>query len=299
MDIRSRLMQTISISLIAVIISCSSSAPKLTKTVEKDGTVYIEGGTYKGSDPQTKQPKTIQVKSFYIDKNLVTVAEFDEFVKKTGYKTEAERFGNSAVFDLSAQNWLMKSGAYYLYPFGLDKEKAHPDHPVTQVSWNDAVAYAQWKGERLPTDAEWEYAARNAGTTNETYPWGNELVVNGKYKANYWQGDFPSKNTVEDGYLLTSPVGAFGPNKIELNDMGGNVWQWTTDSITPTGNDALIDPATRRVMRGSSFLTSPNSGNDLTVSGRASSTPETGMVHTGFRCVRDDDKHKQLAGNDK
>lgn len=277
------------LTILMLIQSCSFTTKHSQKIIEKDGMIYLQGGTYEGSDPQTKETKKLSVKSFYLDKNLVTVAEFDEFVKKTGYKSEAERFGNSAVFDFDIQNWEMKGGAYYWYPFGKDKEKAKPNHPVTQVSWNDAVAYAKWKGKRLPTDAEWEYAARNAGSTNDTYTWGNELVVNGKYMANTWQGSFPTKNTVEDGYLTTSPVGAFGENKIGLTDMGGNVWQWTADSITPTGNEALMDPAERRVTRGGSFLCDPNVCHGFKVTGRASSTPETGMVHTGFRCAKDGD----------
>jgi sulfatase modifying factor 1 len=277
------------LAISAIIQGCSPATRHSQKVFEKDKMIYLQGGTYKGSDPQTKEPKALTVKSFYLDKNLVTVAEFDDFVKKTGYKTEAERFGNSAVFDFDIQNWEMKGGAYYWYPFGKDKEKAKPNHPVTQVSWNDAVAFAKWKGKRLPTDAEWEYAARNAGTTNDTYTWGNELVINGKYMANTWQGSFPTKNTVEDGYLTTSPVGIFGENKIGLTDMGGNVWQWTADSITPTGDDALMDPAKRKVTRGGSFLCDPNVCHGFKVTGRSSSTPETGMVHTGFRCAKDDD----------
>jgi sulfatase modifying factor 1 len=169
-----------------------------------------------------------------IDKNLVTVAEFEEFVKSTGYKTEAEKFGNAAVFDDRSGQWTLVNGADYHFPRGKDKPPCAPDHPVTQVSWNDAHAYARWKGKRLPTQWEWEYAAKNDKQSNDQYTWGTSLVVNGEYKANTWQGSFPAFNTADDGYTYTSPVGAFGENEIGLTDMGGNVWQWCEDDIKPT-----------------------------------------------------------------
>jgi sulfatase modifying factor 1 len=246
----------------------------------------VKGRTLITADPISKARLEIALKPFLMDKNLVTVAQFDAFVLATKYITEAEKFGNAAVFNPETQNWDLVDGANYHFPSGPDKRKAEPNHPVTQVSWNDAQAYAKWKGKRLPTQWEWEHAAKNGEATSRQYTWGDDLVVAGKYKANTWQGSFPFHNTVEDGYAYTSPVGVFGANKIGLTDMGGNVWQWTQDSIEPTGRDKDIDPATRRVLRGGSFLCDPMVCHGFTVSGRSSSTPESSLMHTGFRCAK-------------
>lgn len=254
---------------------------------ENQEMALVKGGTLITADPITKAKKEVTLKSFLLDKNLVTVAEFEAFVKATKYVTEAEKFGNAAVFDGTKQSWELVDGANYHYPAGRNKPKAEANHPVTQVSWNDAIAYAKWKRKRLPTQWEWEHAARNAGNSQKQYSWGTDLVVNGKYKANTWQGSFPFYNTAEDGYALTSPVGVFGANKLGLTDMGGNVWQWCQDSIAPTGRDAELDPATRRVLRGGSFLCDPLVCHGFQVTGRSSSTPESSLMHTGFRCAKD------------
>lgn len=249
--------------------------------------VLIKGGLLHTVDPITNKHKQINLKSFMLDKTLVTVSEFEAFVKATRYLTEAEKFGNGGVFDPVKQGWELVDGADFRYPFGRNKPKAQPDHPVTQVSWNDAQAYAKWQGKRLPTQWEWEHAAKNAETTSKQYTWGEDLVVNGKHKANTWQGSFPHHNTLEDGYEFTSPVGVFGANKLGLTDMGGNVWQWCYDSIEPTSREAQVDPATRRVTRGGSFLCDPLVCHGFQVLGRSSSTPESSMVHIGFRCAKD------------
>jgi sulfatase modifying factor 1 len=267
--------------------SCGVSKSELpANVIDKGDMVLINGGSFDYFNPISEKQERITLAPFYMDKNLVTVKEFDAFVKATGYKTEAERFGNSAVFNFKTFGWELKAGAYYLYPFGKDEEKANPEHPVTQVSWNDANAYATWKGKRLPSDKEWEYASTNAGTTHTLYTWGDELIENGNYKANTWQGNFPIINTKEDGYKTTSPVGAFGANKIGLTDMGGNVWQWTADSILPEGQNKLLDPSIRKSIRGGSFLCDPKVCHGFKITGRSSSTSETGMVHTGFRCAK-------------
>lgn len=252
-----------------------------------DTMVYINGGTLSTTDPVTEKYIAVKLKPYLLDKNLVTVADFEAFVKETHYLTEAEKFGNAGVFNDRLQQWEMVDGADFRYPFGRNKPKAESNHPVTQVSWNDAAAYAQWKGKRLPTQWEWEHAAKNGEQTKQRYTWGDDLIVTGKYKANTWQGTFPSYNSGEDGYIYTSPVGVFGANKIGLTDMGGNVWQWCQDSIEPSGRDAEIDPATRRVIRGGSFLCDPMVCHGFRVVGRAASTPESSMLHIGFRCAKD------------
>ncbi|SKC83887.1 SUMF1/EgtB/PvdO family nonheme iron enzyme [Ohtaekwangia koreensis] len=247
----------------------------------------VKGGTLSTIDPVSKAATKVNIRAFLLDRNLVTVADFEVFIKMTHYITEAEKFGNAGIFDAKTGEWTLIDGADFRHPFGKDKPAALPDHPVTQVSWNDARAYAKWKGKRLPTQWEWEHAAKNGESTQQQYSWGEDLVVGGKYKANTWQGSFPYHNTVEDGYATTSPVGAFGASKIGLTDMGGNVWQWCEDSIEPTGRDKEIDPSVRRVLRGGSFLCDPLVCHGFQIVGRSSSTPESSMVHIGFRCAQD------------
>jgi len=268
------------------VLACSVLFFAFTRLETKD-MAFVKGGTLYTTDPVTKANKEVKIKSFLLDRNLVTVAQFDEFVNATHYVTDAQRFGNGGVFDAAAHGWTLIDGADYHYPFGRDQAKAQPNHPVTQVSWNDALAYAKWKRKRLPTQWEWEHAAKNGENSRQQYTWGQDLVVAGKYKANTWQGSFPSYNTAEDGYAATSPVGAFGANKIGLTDMGGNVWQWCSDDIAPQGRDAEMDPAMRKVTRGGSFLCDPLVCHGFQVTGRSSSTPESSMVHIGFRCAKD------------
>lgn len=248
--------------------------------------VWVQGGSFMTTDPQTDQPVRQRVSSFRMDRNLVTVTEFEAFVQQTGYMTEAERFGSSTIFDFEQHEWRLEAGANFRYPFGPKAAKALPNHPVTQVSWNDATAYARWAGKRLPTDAEWEWAAKNAGQTSSQYPWGSDLIVAGAYKANTWQGSFPRINTVDDGFLTTSPVGYFGASPLGLTDMGGNVWQWCADAVQPTGCNADLDLRVRKVCRGGSFLCDLTVCHGFKIGNRTNSTAETAMVHTGFRCVQ-------------
>lgn len=252
---------------------------------EDNGMVRVEGTTLTTSIIDTEQHLTVPVQSFLIDKDLVTVYEFEKFVEATGYITDAEKYGDAGAFDEGA--WTLVPGANFRYPFGPEKPRALPDHPVTQVSWNDANAYAKWKGKRLPTQWEWELAAKNGKNSVELYSWGATLVVNGVYKANTWQGSFPSTNTKDDGYEFTSPVGAFGRNEIGLSDMGGNVWQWCADDHVPTESEADIGDEPRKVLRGGSYLCDPMVCHGYQVTGRASSTIESSMAHIGFRCVKD------------
>lgn len=218
--------------------------------------------------------------SFWMDVSPVTVEQFKKFVEATGYITEAERFGNSGVFDFNTGNWIMVDGANWKQPFGSESKAAGVTHPVTQVSWNDAQAYAKWAGKRLPTSEEFILAEKNGQESfSETYSWGSSFIENGAYKANFWQGTFPLNNTEEDGFLSTSPVGYFGKNKIGLTDMGGNVWQWCSD-------ESLSRPG-EKSQRGGSFLCDPSVCHGFKIGGQASSTPETSLVSIGFRCVKD------------
>ncbi len=227
-----------------------------------------------------------------MDKHEVTVGEFARFVKATGYKTEGERFGWGGVFDPEAGTWTKGDGADWRRPEGPGKP-ARPDEPVTQVSYADAVAYAEWAGKRLPTEAEWEYAARG-GVPDQTYIWGDALRPKGKAVANWWQGTFPSRNTEEDGYLVRAPAGKFAPNGYGLYDMAGNVWEWCADWFgedyygqSPPANPAGPAGGEERVIRGGSWLCSENYCQGYRSAARSRSAPDSGLNNLGFRCVRD------------
>jgi len=186
------------------------------KMVPETEMIAFEGGTFlMGSNdglPQEKPAHKATVKAFSIDKTPVTVAQFRIFIETTGHKTEAESYGDSGVYDFEAKNWTLLPGAFWQKPFGPNGPQAQDNHPVTHISWNDAVAFAKWAGKRLPTEAEWEYAARSGKNSNEKFSWGNEISVNGKYFANTWQGTLDKPET-GDGFLFTSPVGTFGENE--------------------------------------------------------------------------------------
>lgn len=233
------------------------------------------------------------VESFLMDKSPVTVGQFREFVKATGYKTEADKFGNAGVInDETGKEWMLVDGANWEYPLGKKMPKALDDHPVTQVSWNDANAYAKWAGKRLPCEIEFEHAARNAKNTRTKYPWGEDIQSKGKWNANVWQGKFPIKNFVEDKFPYTSPVGHFGKTPLGLTDMSGNIWEWTSnkkfDYAALFAKDArMFKVSEEYAERGGSFLCEPQWCHGYRVSGRSSSTAETSLFHLGFRCVKD------------
>jgi sulfatase modifying factor 1 len=253
--------------------------------------VTIKGGTFNmGSNsglPNEMPAHEVKVADFRLDKYPVTVAEFARFVKATSYLTDAERFGDAGVYNFQTQNWELKRGANWRKPFGPDGEAAQDDYPVTQVSWNDAQAYCKWAKKRLPTEAEWEYAARNAGKTNTLYSWGNELIVDGKFKANVWQGVDINEIQGEDGFKFTSPVGYFGVNQLGIADMGGNVWNWCEDTFAmyPGNNEHYTVDPNSKVMRGGSFFFDPALGKSFTVTFRAPNTAETSLFNIGFRCA--------------
>jgi formylglycine-generating enzyme len=223
-------------------------------------------------------PASKDLKSFWIDKNLVSVADFRKFVLATQFKTQADKFGDAGFFDVNTGEWSLKKGANWEYPLGKDFPKATDNLPVTQVSWNDAQAYCKWANKRLLTKAEYEFAAKNADETNQTYSWGENDYENGKYKGNFWQGSFPQINTVKDGFLYTSPIGYFGKTEIGLTDMGGNVWQWVQDWSEEKPNEKL--------QCGGSFLCDKAVCHGYKIGNTASSTPETSLMHVGFRCAK-------------
>jgi formylglycine-generating enzyme required for sulfatase activity len=283
--------------------------------------VRLDGGQFTmGTDSDVGFPadgegpaRDVTVAPFYVDKYAVTNAQFLEFVRETGYTTDAERYGWSFVFqdfltdaarDNVLQNvaeapwWLAAEGATWLRPFGPGSNVVEDDllkHPVTHVSWRDAAAYAEWAGKRLPTEAEWEHAARG-GLDGKRYPWGDQLKPDGQHRCNIWQGDFPEHNTGDDGYRATAPVNAFEPNGHGLYNVAGNVWEWcadwfsadyhTTDAYdheNPTGPD----DGNQRVMRGGSYLCHRSWCNRYRVAARSKNTPDSSTGNIGFRCVVD------------
>jgi sulfatase modifying factor 1 len=277
--------------------ACQTSAPKASENVNvPDGMVFIKGGSFQMGDdegmPFESPAHTVKVDSFLIDEHEVTVAEFAKFVEATGYKTEAEKYGWSGVFDFDAGEWRRVDGADWRHPEGKNSV-VKDNEPVCQISWNDATEYAKWAGKRLPSEAEFEYAARG-GLAGKKYAWGDELKPNGKFLANWWQGSFPDKNTVEDGFLSRAPVKSFAPNGYGLYDMTGNVWEWTSDwfdenyySVSPQKNPKGASSGTEKSIRGGSFLCAENFCSNYRVAGRSRSAPDSGLNNLGFRCARD------------
>jgi formylglycine-generating enzyme required for sulfatase activity len=258
--------------------------------------VLIPGGSFRmGTDdgmPFEAPVHEVLVKPFWMDEHEVTVAEYTTFVEATDYKTDAEKFGSSGVFNIRSGEWAMTEGADWRHPEGRNSV-ADMNEPVVQISWYDAAAYAKWAGKRLPTEAEWEFAARG-GLEGKKYAWGDELRPGGKPVANWWQGRFPEQNTVEDGFPMRAPVMSFPPNGYGLYDVSGNVWEWCADWYADNyyGNsphDKPTGPATgdERVIRGGSWMCAENFCTNYRVAARSHSTPNTGLNNLGFRCVKD------------
>ncbi|MBO0861310.1 MAG: formylglycine-generating enzyme family protein [Chloracidobacterium sp.] len=299
-----------------------------------DGMVWVPGGTFwMGCDdcgmPDAAPAHLVTVDGFWMDRTPVTNAEFTRFVDATGYLTIAERkpdpkdfpgapeeklVPGCAVFSppgepVSLEDpyawWRYVPGANWRRPEGPESSiKGREDHPAVHIAWDDAVAYARWAGKRLPTEAEFEFAARG-GLDRNRYAWGNELKPGGKWVANIWQGRFPSHNTKEDGYERTSPVMAFSPNGFGFYDMGGNVWQWCSDwyrpdyftrlaaqgtAINPQGPQDSYDPQEagipKRVQKSGSFLCSDQYCSRYMVGSRGKGASDSGGSNTGFRLVK-------------
>nr|WP_307031803.1 formylglycine-generating enzyme family protein [Arthrobacter globiformis] len=264
------------------------------------GDAFAEGYPADGETPAHE----VRLDDFRIDATAVTNTMFGAFVEATGYRTEAEQYGTSAVFHLLVRSpkseilgtaagapwWLNVRGADWAHPAGPDSVwQDIPDHPVVHVSHNDALAYCAWAGRRLPTEAEWEYAARG-GLHGLRYAWGNELTPGGEHLCNIWQGTFPTTNTLDDGHLGTAPVRTFPPNGYGLYEMAGNAWEWCADWFlpkyyrnSPTDNPQGPTIGAGRVMRGGSYLCHDSYCNRYRVAARTSNTPESSSGNLGFR----------------
>jgi sulfatase modifying factor 1 len=245
--------------------------------------------------------------SFDLSVTTVTNAQFAEFVSDAGFVTEAERFGWSFVFAgllpdwfpataaaAGAPWWRQVFGASWQHPEGPQSDlDGRAELPVVHVSWNDAMAFCAWSGTRLPTEAEWEYAAR-AGTTGTPFWWGNDLTPGGQHRMNVWQGSFPARNSRADGYLGLAPTTRYPPNPWGLRQMTGNVWEWCADwfaadwyARSPTASPRGPVSGTTRVMRGGSYLCHRSYCNRYRVDSRSSNTPESSAGNIGFRVAMD------------
>jgi formylglycine-generating enzyme len=323
---------------------CCSQLPNRFEGLKAEpGMVWISGGEFtmgseeKEAKKDEKPAHRVKVEGFWIDTTLVTNRQFKEFVEATGYVTTAEKaptleeimsqvppgtkppppellVAASLVFKPTSGPvpltnmrvwWEWKPGANWRHPLGPSSSiEGKEDHPVVQVSWFDAVAYATWAGKRLPTEAEWEYAARG-GKEKQIYTWGDEEFSEEKPQANIWQGHFPYKSTKPEGYFGTTAVKSYPPNGYGLYDMAGNVWQWCSDlyhanyyqdeakkelSIDPKGPASSFDPdepyATKRVHRGGSFLCHSSYCKGYRVTARMKTCPDTSLNHLGFRCAK-------------
>lgn len=297
-----------------------------------EGMVWIPGGVFPmGSDdprfPEAQPVHEVEVDGFWLDRHEVTNEEFERFVRATGYVTVAERAPEASEFpgvppeklkpfsivffppreeDVSLRDfrawWRAVPGANWRHPEGpgsslVGREK----HPVVHVCYEDAEAYARWAGKRLPTEAEWEFAARG-GLAGTRYIWGDDLKPSGRWMANLWQGAFPKENTLEDGYFATAPVMSYPPNGYGLFDMAGNVWEWCSDWYredyfaqsprrNPRGPDSSYDPrepgALKKVQKGGSFLCAENYCARYAAGARHSGEIRSATNHVGFRCAKD------------
>jgi formylglycine-generating enzyme len=290
--------------------------------------VWIPGGTFlRGTDDERDaQPvRKIEIDGFWMDRTEVTNAQFAAFVSATGYVTVAEQPPDPRLFPDAPREllvpgsivfsppsgkidlgrplswWRYQPGANWRHPEGpASSIEGREDHPAVHVCWADAEAFARWAGKRLPTEAEWEYAARGA-LEAKPYAWGDEFRPGGQWRANTWQGRFPTRNTAADGYATTARVGSFPPNGFGLYDVAGNVWEWCADwyrpdayagaeSHNPRGPASSFDPdepgVPKRVMRGGSFMCSDEYCGRYRPGTRGKGAPDSGASHIGFRCVR-------------
>ena len=265
-------------------------------TAEKYDTnkmVFVEGGRFNfGSNiglDREKPESEVVIQSFLIDKNLVTVEDFRVFVNLSGYTTEAEKYGNAIVYNDSIDIWELVDGANWQYPLGGNKTLAFNNHPVTQVSWNDALAYCEFCDKTLPSEVQWEYAASEMGKKkNQLYYWGNDLLHDNKHMCNIWTSGYPDTIGYQDGFKYTSPVGYFEANSLGIFDMAGNVWEWCYNWHLPYEGNLKDFPTDLqgRAQRGGSFLCNSNYCHGYRLSARSATSPESSLFHVGFRCVK-------------
>jgi formylglycine-generating enzyme required for sulfatase activity len=275
------------------------------------GGTFLMGTDYAGGFPADGEGpvRPVVLSPFEIDVFPVTNADFSAFIDATGYQTEAEKFNWSFVFwahipqsrfkalvedTVAAAPWWCKvRGACWQHPEGpASNVDGRANYPVVHISWNDAAAYAQWAGKSLPTEAQWEYAARG-GLEQKLYSWGDELTPDGKHMCNIWQGRFPTRDTGEDGYTGPCPADAFPPNGYGLYSITGNVWEWCADWFTTSfaAQPAVHDPTgsaagENKVMKGGSFLCHASYCNRYRVGARTKNTPDSSTANIGFRCVK-------------
>jgi sulfatase modifying factor 1 len=335
--------------LSAALIPFALAALNAAAPAQPEGMVWVPGGVFEmGWDgpegrPDERPAHRVRVDGFWIDRTEVTNRQFGLFVEATGYVTTAERpvdweelkkqlppgtpkppdsvlVPGSLVFtppdhpvgtrDFTVW-WAWTPGASWKHPSGPGSTiQGRADHPAVHISWDDATAYAEWAGKRLPTEAEWERAAR-FGREGERFIWGDELTPEGVHRANIWQGRFPDSNTGDDGFIGTAPVATYPPNALGLFDMAGNVWEWTSDRfspdhyrervdglreggacVNPGGPESAADPRNpysedSRVQKGGSFLCHASYCESYRPSAKMASPPDSGLNHLGFRCVSD------------
>ena len=255
--------------------------------------VFVKGGKFVfGSDTgldREKPEHEVIIQSFLIDKNLVTVEDFRNFVSSSNYITEAEKFGNAIVFDDSINSWQLVDGANWKYPLGDLKKMALPNHPVTQVSWNDALEYCKSCDKTLPSEVQWEFAASERGQKkDQLYYWGINFLVNNNYMCNTWSSGYPNTIGYKDGYKYTSPISHYKANSLGVFDMAGNVWEWCYNWHLPYEGNSQIFPneLKGKAQRGGSFLCNPNYCHGFRLSARSASSPESSLFHVGFRCAK-------------
>jgi sulfatase modifying factor 1 len=289
-----------------------ASTGSIENMIRLDGGIFLMGtDTNEGFPADGEGPvRKVIVDTFYIDQFPVTNQAFAEFVRAANYQTEAERFGWSFVFQghltpeqrvrsssdtvVGAEWWYKVHGANWQHPEGPDSSIAdRQNYPVVHISWNDAEAFAAWAGKRLPTEAEWELAARG-GLEQKLYPWGDELTPDGKHLCNIWQGEFPALDTGEDGYAGLAPVDSFPPNLFGLYTVTGNAWEWCADWFHPsyhvlaTRTNPVGPPQGQsKVIKGGSYLCHRSYCNRYRVAARSSNTPDSSTTNMSFRCVRD------------
>ena len=286
-----------------------ATAGSTEEMVKLDGGPFLMGSEDADCIPADGEGpiREVRVDPFYLDRHSVTNDQFAEFAKATGYLTEGERFGWSFVFQGHVREklagmihppklrwWFKIDGADWRHPEGPDSSVAGREHhPVVQVSWNDAAEYAKWAGKRLPTEAEWEFAARG-GLEQKRFPWGDDLTPGGKHLCNIWQGTFPDVDSAEDGYSAPAPVDAFPPNGYGLLVITGNTWEWCSDWFSPEFHlmgtrENPVGPSTgnTRAMRGGSYLCHASYCNRYRVAARTQNTPDSATTNIGFRCALD------------